>query len=122
MKHLPTQNKTKISCNFFCFLLVPSLPPSNATARGINSSSIFVRWDPVPVEGRHGIITHYAVTYRKQVQPPAWKIESCDNMYWCQIKDLEMNTPYYIHVKGFTVKGPGPYVRLKADTEKGGKV
>ena len=103
-------------------LLVPTLPPSNVTAQVINSSSIIVRWDPVPVEGRNGIILGYEAWYRKIVVPPVWKrMESC-GVYWCEATNLEMDNPYRISVRGFTVKGAGPFASVEAITEKNGKV
>ena len=102
--------------------LVPSLPPSNVIAQAVNLSSIFVRWDPIPAEGRNGIIIGYKAWYRKMVEPPVWKRMEFCNVYWCEATNLEMNTPYRINVRGLTVKGGGPVASVEAITERGGKV
>lgn len=101
--------------------LVPSLPPSNVIAQAVNLSSIFVRWDPIPAEGRNGIIIGYKAWYRKMVEPPVWKRMEFCNVYWCEATNLEMNTPYRINVRGLTVKGRGPVASVEAITERGGK-
>ena len=69
--------------------LVPSLPPSNVIAQAVNLSSIFVRWDPIPAEGRNGIIIGYKAWYRKMVEPPVWKRMKFCNVYWCEATNLD---------------------------------
>ena len=123
---LPTGVASDIIRNIIWLLvfssLVPSLPPSNVIVQAVNLSSIFVRWDPIPAEGRNGIITGYKAWYRKMVEPPVWKRMEFCNVYWCEVINLEMNTPYRINVVGFTVKGGGPVASVEAITERGGKV
>lgn len=104
-------------------LIVPSLVPSSVIAQAMNSSSVLVSWGPVPSDGRHGIITGYSVFYTRQdASPPDWKEQTCNNMSWCEITDLDMYTRYYINVTGMTVKGFGPPAVVEALTQKGGKV
>ena len=123
---LPTGVASDIIRNIIWLLvfssLVPSLPPSNVIAQAVNLSSIFVRWDPIPAEGRNGIITGYKAWYRKMVEPAVWKRMEFCNVYWCEATNLEMNTPYRINVAGFTMKGAGPVASVEAITERGGKV
>lgn len=104
------------------FLLVPSLPPSNVTAQGMNSSSVLVSWGPVPKEGRDGIVIGYGLFYSKHdVSPPNWKQQTCYNTYWCAITNLDVYTHYDIKVTSLTVKGFGVPAFVEAVTEKGGK-
>lgn len=103
--------------------IVPSLTPSSVTAQAINSSSVLVSWGPVPGEGRNGLIIGYSVfVTRQDASRPDWKEQTCNNMSWCEITDLDMYTRYYINVTGMTVKGIGPPAVVEALTQKGGKV
>lgn len=104
-------------------MLVPSLSPSSVTAQAINSSSVLITWGPVPSEGRHGIIIGYGVFYTKQdASPPDWKQQTCYNMSWCEITDLDAYTRYYVNVTGLTIEGFGTPAVVEALTQKGGKV
>lgn len=89
----------------------------------MNSSSVLVSWGPVPSEERNGIIIGYGVFYstKQHASPPDWKQQSCNNMYWCAITNLDMYTRYDIKVTGLTVKGFGVPALVEAVTEKGGK-
>ncbi|PSN38934.1 hypothetical protein C0J52_08943 [Blattella germanica] len=45
---------------------VPSEPPQNVTLEASSSTSVTVRWEAPPHEGRNGIITGYKLRYRKR--------------------------------------------------------
>ena len=46
------------------FLTGPSDAPGLDSADTINSTSVFLKWQPVPPESRNGIITHYTIHFR----------------------------------------------------------
>ena len=43
---------------------VPSAAPELYSAKEINSTSVLLKWQPVPPESRNGIITHYTIHFR----------------------------------------------------------
>ena len=50
---------------------VPSAAPGLFSAEAINSTSVLLKWQPVPPESRNGIITHYTIHF--------WDVEKNKN-------------------------------------------
>ena len=53
-------------CSFYVsFFPVPTMPPVEFTTSDITPTTFTFVWQDIPIEGRHGIITGYDLTYEE---------------------------------------------------------
>jgi len=89
---------------------VPSRAPPNVTGNNITSTSIEVRWNPIPPGYVHGILLGYKISFiatdRGNKRP--WN-ETAVNQSTTSavITNLRKYTTYMVSVEGFTSKGSG---------------
>lgn len=94
----------------FSISLVPSKPPPNVTGNNLTSTSIEVRWNPIPPRFIHGVLLGYKVSYTAADlgNNRMWN-ESVVNQNTTSavITNLHKFTKYMVSVEGFTSKGSG---------------
>ena len=103
-----------------CFS-APDLPPADITAKPLGKTAIIVRWRPVPLGYRGGIITGYRIAYNSSNSPSRWRNVSPDASYVI-LKSLTKFTFYDVYVQAHTIKGNGPAHFLRTATDMGGEV
>ena len=88
----------------------PDAPPENVTAVSKTFSSIDVSWEPVPEAKQNGNITEYEVEVWKNVSGVRENqtIVPTENVS-VVVQNLTMFVEYWIAVRAYTRKGPGPY-------------
>ena len=85
----------------------PNAPPVNVQGHNKSSTSIWVRWDTVPVADQNGIILSYTVTYMAFPGGiPITAVVSAPTTH-VTLRGLEEYTNYSILVFASTVKGDG---------------
>ena len=108
-----------------CFKLLlfsaPDLPPSGITATTLGKTGITIRWRPVPLGYRGGIITGYRITYNSSNSTSRWRNVSGDASY-VTLTSLAKFTFYDVYIQAHTIKGSGPANYLKTATDMGGEV
>ena len=88
--------------------LVPSEAPSNVQATSHNSSSILVKWSPIPLGSVNGKLLGYEIYYKKAWTSDVNKVLSASSTSTeVSIGNLLILTEYHIEVAGFTRKGVG---------------
>ena len=90
------------------FVAEPSAAPEIAELKVINSTSISVKWKPVPEQSTHGVITHYTIYYTDKVKN--------NNLTWVvkapalevTLNGLRQQAEYLFQILAATSKGDGP--------------
>ncbi|XP_036263560.1 protein sidekick-2 isoform X2 [Pipistrellus kuhlii] len=88
---------------------VPSSGPANVSALTTTSSSMLVRWSPVPEAERNGLVLGYKVLYREKdsdPQPRVWLVEGNASLS-VQLAGLGKYVLYEVQVLAFTRVGDG---------------
>ncbi|ELK37062.1 Protein sidekick-2 [Myotis davidii] len=88
---------------------VPSSGPTNVSALATTSSSMLVRWSPVPEAERNGLLLGYKVLYREKdsdPQPRVWLVEGNASLS-VQLTGLGKYVLYEVQVLAFTRIGDG---------------
>ncbi|KRT85842.1 Immunoglobulin, partial [Oryctes borbonicus] len=88
------------------FSAPPTAPPSNVTFEP-SSTSITVRWEPPPLEGRNGIITGYKIRYRKQGSKGDTATTPSNQISFL-LNNLERGSTYQIKLWAMNVNGTSP--------------
>ena len=97
--------------------LAPSAAPEEIKVEGRSSTSITIRWDPVPCADHNGNITTYMVMFRKSSGGDFQNENSKSSKREFTITGLEPSTMYEIKVAAFTVAiGPFTNKSLFAST------
>ncbi|KAL1140726.1 hypothetical protein AAG570_000656, partial [Ranatra chinensis] len=88
---------------------VPSEPPTNITLEPASSTSVIVRWEPPPREGRNGVITGYKVRYRmKGGRGRSETVTTGGDIRMYVLTGLERSSHYQVRLWAMTVNGTGP--------------
>ena len=98
-------------------LSAPSESPSNLTVHREDSTSLVVRWTPVPECCQFGIIKGYHVTLTDSTS--ATTTENVTNLE-VRFVNLKKFHVYQISVNAFTSKGAGPEVSISMSTDQDG--
>ncbi|XP_070535967.1 protogenin-like isoform X2 [Ptychodera flava] len=86
---------------------VPSAAPI-FTLSSNNRGNIKVRWSPIPMENRNGVITKYHIYYYEGSKPDEVFIREVDGqLLEYEVTDLRPNTFYSIKMSAFTSAGEG---------------
>ena len=83
-------------------------------------TGITVRWRPVPLGYRGGIITGYRITYNSSNSTLRQRNVSRDALY-VTLTSLTKFTFYDVYVQAHTIKGNGPAHYMKTATDMGGE-
>ena len=89
-----------------CYITGPSAPPQNVTTMVINSTSIFVFWDPPPFDDQNGSITSYQVNITKQNTTVVSVMINDTSFIANNLQEFE---EYFIEVAAMTSVGLGPF-------------
>ena len=107
---------------------VPGGPPRNLTAFAINSTSVNVSWDEVPLPDRHGLITGYRLLFtdvRDGKDYNTSQVNVTGGQRTVVVTELGKFRNYTIEIEAFTSKGGSGFsdvlasVRTKEDGELG---
>ncbi|KAJ7390085.1 hypothetical protein OS493_027115 [Desmophyllum pertusum] len=88
---------------------VPSRRPGDRRVYNITSTSCEIRWGPVPVKRRNGIITGYQVKYSTRSSQSPTYIDIEADTYSYRLTGLDIYTKYWISVVGKTSVGAGEH-------------
>ena len=101
--------------------LVPSAAPEGLQLVEKSSTSIIVKWKPIPANLTNGHLSGYKIKYKKVFSMAySYLTWNSDSLTQANISDLEKTTMYEVYVAGFTEAGTGPYsARLRAITSGG---
>ena len=93
----------------FCFPPVPSAPPSYVRGNSTSSTSIFLKWDQVPLSYQNGVILYYTITYYRTYYNrfPQTVVVAAPTTQ-TTLTGLNQRTVYSITVSASTIKGVGP--------------
>ena len=86
---------------------MPSLPPTDITAYNTSSTSLTVKWNPVPQGYAHGIVLGYMVLYKREKDLNNSYINIPSPVTSVELTDLNKFTTYVVKVLAFTIKGNG---------------
>ena len=115
------------SCQHTCILFTmlkllyvsePSKAPVLTNIKVLNSTSIQLKWEPVPREFTHGIITKYVILYTDDEKETDNKTVLASPLI-AVVNGLGQSTTYSFQVLAATVKGNGPASDPKSGTTKG---
>jgi len=93
---------------------VPNLAPLNLTVSPESSTSIRLRWELPPFEGRNGIIRGFQITVVNNGSVMSFTTASDTNELL--VEDLIKFTTYLCSVLSFTTVGNGPSTQLMTAT------
>ena len=115
---------TKLICGLFTmfkllYVAVPSKAPQLTAVEVLNSTSIQVKWEPVPKEYRHGIITKYVILYTDEKGENKGEMNVSPSSETAVVNGLKQSTTYSFRVLAATVKGNGPESDPISETTKG---
>ena len=107
------------------FSTVPFKAPTNLTGMATNSTSVFVKWDPVYLPTIRGILRGYTVHYKEDsssVHPSILRNVSVDiSVTNAQLVNLHKYTYYLIWVTAFTTRQGSQSSPLFVQTHEDGK-
>ena len=87
-------------------------------ATALNSTAIYLSWDPVLVHEQNGIIQYYIVTVYEVSTDTSTEVDVVTTNI--SITDLHPYYEYQFSVAAYTV-GPGPDTHISAITNQDGK-
>ena len=95
------------------FVVVPGSAPKNLKVRNKTSTSIYVEWEPIPVEYQQGKVLGYKVKITAEEQKgQISRRKKTNNMYTesrsLAFARLKNYNKYVISVSGLTRRGEGP--------------
>ena len=100
---------------WFTLYLAPN-PPLNVNARTINSTAVWVIWNPPDIT--NGIIRYYTVVYRLNDSSETMELNSTD--VTVVVTGLNPFNDYVFYVLAFTVASSDPSENDTALTAEGG--
>lgn len=100
-------------------LSAPSHPPSNLTVQSGNSTSLSVKWTPVPECCHFGIIKGYHVTLTDSNNSSVTITKNFTDLE-ARFVNLKKFNVYQISVNAFTSKGAGPKICTSVSTDQDG--
>ena len=91
----------------FSWVTAPSSPPEDIYGEALNSTSIFIMWDPPVRQYRNGIITGYFVNITTLSTREVFQVFTLDSNYTITL--LNPFTMYNLIVAASTSVGIGPF-------------
>ena len=86
---------------------VPSAAPDLVSAEAINSTSVLLKWQPVPPEFRNGIIRHYTIHFRDVEKNKNNSVELKAPAESATVNGLRQKATYEFWIVAGTSKGDG---------------
>ena len=74
----------------------------------LNSTSVLVKWKPVPTKSTHGIIIEYIIHYKDVEKGKEDKMDVRPPALNAIVNGLRQKTGYSFKIQAATVKGSGP--------------
>ena len=114
-----------VLANKLLFLfIVPGSAPRNLKVGNKTSTSIYVEWDPIPLEYQYGKILGYKVEITAEQQ--SRKRRKVTNYIYTKSRSLAFErlrkyNKYVISVSGLTRRGEGPARSLTVEVDGDGK-
>ena len=110
----------------YVVFIVPYAPPTSVSGSNTSSSSLRVRWGPIPSDHQNGIITQYHILYRQDQSNngsnATWSHSVTSSKSSADIAGLMAYTFYEIRVAGATSVGIGNYSKsILVQTDASGK-
>ena len=100
-------------------LTEPSGAPGFDSAETINSTSVFLKWQPVPPDSENGIIIRYTIHFRDlEKNKDGFKIVSASAIN-ATVNGLRQKAEYSFWIVAATSKGDGPRSSTKRTKTKG---
>ena len=107
----------------YWIFLVPSAAPESLERWNISSTSLQVRWNPIPVGKRNGEIQGYQMDARLEQQRVKWNSTvNYTTMRSVELSGLKKYSMYVVSVYGVTRRGRGPPGVLTVRTDEDGKI
>ena len=97
----------------------PSRAPVLDSAEAINSTSVFLRWQRVPLEFRNGIITSYTIHFRDVEKNKNNSVTVKATGVSATVNGLRQKAEYEFWIVAATSKGDGPPSATKTATTDG---
>ena len=86
---------------------VPSAGPELVSAEAINSTSVLLKWQPVPLEFRNGIISHYTIHFRDVEKNKNDSVKVKVPALSATVNGLRQKATYEFWIVAGTSKGDG---------------
>ena len=93
-------------CNVYYSYTAPTSPPANVSAVVLNSNTISVSWNALPVGSANGIIRKYLVSVTVLESQENWSVETPHTTI--TLSELHPYYTFTIQVAAHTI-GPGPF-------------
>ena len=107
---------------FGLYLTVPDAPPESLKAWNLSSTSLHVKWDPIPFEYRNGKILRYKVTTKAgELSRKGHKATKYTEATSLTFRGLHKYSKYLVTVSGITRRGEGPARSKVVQTDEDGK-
>ena len=87
----------------------------------LNSTSVLVKWEPVPAESRRGIITQYTIHYNCTEREKEGRMVVKASVLQAIINGLRQQAEYTFWIRAATSKGDGPASNTEKATTAGKK-
>ena len=87
---------------------VPSKAPRLDSAETINSTSVFLKWQPVPLDSRNGIIIRYTIHFRDEEKDKDGSKIVTASAVNATVNGLRQKAEYSFWIVAATSKGDGP--------------
>lgn len=107
---------------FGLYLTVPDAPPESLKAWNLSSTSLYVQWDPIPLEYRNGKILRYKLEMIAEEQSrKRHKVKKYTQGTSLTLWGLQKYSKYEVTVSGITRRGQGPTQSTVVQTDEDGK-
>lgn len=86
------------------YIPVPVMPPLNITATNTSSTTILLKWNPIPLNYSNGPILEYRITFTNQ---DLWQRIVDGDKLSAFVTGLKKYTTYYFRMGGINRRGVG---------------
>ena len=99
---------------------VPDNPPLYITYSSPSSTTLLLKWGPVPPQSKNGIIRGFKVEYQENQPNATVEVQERGLVNWALLSELKKFTAYSVHMRAFTSVGYGPENSITAITSQDG--
>ena len=103
----------------FFFFTGPSKSPKITRVTVLNSTSVFLKWEPVPRASQKGIIRHYTIHFRDVEKKENGSVTVKAPAVNATVNGLRQKAEYLFWIVASTSVGDGPSSVSKTATTKG---